>query len=72
MKILNVQWFNNVGIVTIDNGFEIKTYIKQVEGFDEQEDIQTGAILTGPGSTGSKKYIVCPQCHYQIILEAIR
>ena len=41
MKILNVQWFNNVGIVTIDNGFEIKTYIKQVEGFDEQEDIQS-------------------------------
>lgn len=38
----------------------------------EQEDVQTGAILTGPGSTGSKKYIVCPQCHYQIILEAIR
>jgi hypothetical protein len=40
MKILNVQWFNNIGIVTIDNGFEIKTYIKAVKGFNEQEDIQ--------------------------------
>lgn len=40
MKILNVQWFNNVGIVTIDNGFEIKTYINAVKGFNEKEDIQ--------------------------------
>ena len=41
IKILNVQWFNNVGIVTINNGREIKTYIKQVDGFDEQEDIES-------------------------------
>ena len=40
IKILNVQWFNNVGIVTIHNGFEVKTYIKVVKGFNEQEDIQ--------------------------------
>lgn len=40
MKILNVQWFNNVGVVTIDNGFEVKTYIKAVQGFNEQEDVQ--------------------------------
>lgn len=40
MKILNVEWFNNVGVVTIDNGFEIKTYIKAVRGFNQKEDIQ--------------------------------
>ena len=40
MKVLNVQWFNNVGIVTIDNGFEIKTYIKEVKGLNEEQDIQ--------------------------------
>ena len=40
IKILNVQWFGNVGIVTIDNGFEVKTYIKQIAGFDEKQDIQ--------------------------------
>jgi hypothetical protein len=40
VKILNVQWFNNVGIVTIDNGFEVKTYTKAVQGFNEQEDVQ--------------------------------
>ena len=38
----------------------------------EQEDIQTGAVLISPLSTGSKKYIVCPQCNHQIILEAQR
>lgn len=40
IKILNVQWFNNIGMVTIDNGFEIKTYIKTVRGFNEEEDIK--------------------------------
>ena len=29
MKILDVQWFSDIGIVTIDNGYEIKTYIKK-------------------------------------------
>ncbi len=39
-KILNVEWFNDIGIVTIDNGFEIKTYIKKVSGFNEKADIE--------------------------------
>ena len=38
----------------------------------EQEDIQIGAVLISPLSTDSKKYIVCPQCNYKIILEATR
>lgn len=41
MKILNIEWFDNVGIITIDNGFEIKTYIGAGEGISEQEDIQS-------------------------------
>lgn len=40
VKILNVQWFNDVGIVTIDNGYEIKTYVKKVSGCNENQDIQ--------------------------------
>lgn len=40
MKVLNVEWFNKVGIVTIDNGYEIKTYIKDIKGFDEKQDIK--------------------------------
>lgn len=40
VKILNVQWFNDVGMVTIDNGYEIKTYIKKVSGCSEKQDIQ--------------------------------
>ena len=39
-KILNVEWFNDIGIVTIDNGFEINTYIKKVSGFNEKDDIE--------------------------------
>ena len=46
MKILNVEQFNNVGIVTIDNGFEIKTYIKEIDGFNEEGDIQN-IIMSG-------------------------
>ena len=38
----------------------------------EQEDIQIGSVLISPLSTGNKKYIVCPQCNYKIILEAPR
>lgn len=38
----------------------------------EQEDVQIGTVLISPVSTGNKKYIICPQCHYQIILEATR
>lgn len=40
MKILNVEWINNIGIVTIDTGTEIKTYIKSVKGFNEKVDTQ--------------------------------
>lgn len=39
-KILNVQWFDCVGLVTIDDGYEIKTYCKCVNGIDEKQDIQ--------------------------------
>lgn len=38
--ILNVKWFNDVGIVTIFNGRETRTYIKKVEGKDEKYDIE--------------------------------
>lgn len=39
-KILDIQWFGDVGIVTINNGFEIKTYIKKIAGLNEEEDVQ--------------------------------
>lgn len=39
-EILNVRWFNNVGIVTIFNGRETRTYVKKIEGFDEEYDIK--------------------------------
>ena len=39
-KILNVQWFDCVGLVTIDDGYEIKTYCKRVNKIDEEQDIQ--------------------------------
>ena len=39
-EILNVKWFNDVGIVTIFNGREIRTYIKKVEGKGEKYDIE--------------------------------
>ena len=39
-EVLNVKWFNDVGIVTIFNGREIKTYVKKVEGKNEQDDIK--------------------------------
>lgn len=31
IKILNVQWICDIGIVTIDNGYEIKTYMKYID-----------------------------------------
>ncbi len=39
-EVLNVKWFNDVGIVTIFNGREVRTYIKKVEGKNEQNDIR--------------------------------
>lgn len=39
-EVLNVKWFNDVGIVTITNGIEERTYVKKVEGKNEQDDIR--------------------------------
>lgn len=39
-EVLNVKWFNDIGIVTIFNGREIRTYVKKVEGKNEQDDIR--------------------------------
>lgn len=39
-EVLDVRWFNDVGIVTIFNGREVRTYIKKVEGKNEQDDIR--------------------------------
>lgn len=39
-EVLNVKWFNDVGIVTIFNGREVRTYVKKVEGKNEQGDIK--------------------------------
>lgn len=40
MKILNVEWLNNIGIVTVESETKIKTYIKDVPGISEEFDIQ--------------------------------
>lgn len=39
-EVLDVKWFNDVGIVTIFNGREVRTYVKKVEGKNEQDDIR--------------------------------
>ena len=39
-EVLNVKWFNDVGVVTIFNGREVRTYVKKVEGRNEQDDIR--------------------------------
>ena len=39
-EVLDVRWFNDVGIVTITNGIEERTYIKKVEGKNEKDDIR--------------------------------
>ena len=39
-EVLNVKWFNDVGIVTIFNGRELRTYVKKVKGENEQDDIR--------------------------------
>lgn len=39
MKILNVMWFNKVGIVRVEDEFDgIKYYIKDVDGLNEEAD----------------------------------
>jgi len=40
MKILDVMWFGNVGIARVDSFGEIKYYIKEVDGLDEEHDKQ--------------------------------
>lgn len=57
-EILNVKWFNDVGIVTIFNGREVRTYIKKVEGKNEQDDIRD--II----SWGSR---ICPETLKEIL-----
>lgn len=43
-KILDVYWFcaghGNVGIVRVDDGFEIKYYVGQCSGIDAEKDAQ--------------------------------
>ena len=39
-EVLDVRWFNDVGIVTIFNGREVRTYVKNVEGKNEKDDIR--------------------------------
>lgn len=39
MKILDVVWFNKVGIVRVEDEYDgIKYYIKDVVGLNEEED----------------------------------
>lgn len=39
MKILDVIWFNKVGIVRVEDEYEgIKYYIKDVDGLNEEDD----------------------------------
>ncbi len=39
MKILNVLWFNYVGIVQVETEVgEIKYYINQIDGWNEEDD----------------------------------
>lgn len=40
IKILNVTWVCDIGIVTIHNGHEVKTYMKKVSGLNEEKDIE--------------------------------
>jgi len=41
--VKKVSWVNTIdgtlGFVTIDNGFDIKTYVKLVKGMSEKDDI---------------------------------
>jgi hypothetical protein len=42
MKFLSVAWFNRVGIVRCEGDLpgDIRYYIKEVEGWSEESDIQ--------------------------------
>jgi hypothetical protein len=39
MKILDVSWCNDYGFVTIDNGYEVKTYMGKAEYMLEEQNI---------------------------------
>jgi hypothetical protein len=40
MKLLDIVWFNKVGIARVEDAFDgVKYYIKDVEGLDEELDI---------------------------------
>jgi len=39
-KILGAVWFNQIGIVLINNGFENKAYIGTGSGIFEEDDIE--------------------------------
>ena len=39
MKILDVSWCSEYGFVTIDNGYEVKTYMGKIGIAPEQENI---------------------------------
>jgi hypothetical protein len=43
MKLLGVEWFNNVGIVRCEGDLpgDIRYYIKAVDGYDEVADTHT-------------------------------
>lgn len=46
-----VRWFNGrscVGIVRVNNGYEVKYYIGVAKGYDEDEDVQ---FITAFGTT---------------------
>lgn len=41
MKILDVRWFNKVGIVKVDDEYSgVRYYIRHIEGQDEVHDKQ--------------------------------
>lgn len=41
MKFLDVRWFNDIGIVRVEDEYEgIKYFIKYSVGYDEEEDIK--------------------------------
>lgn len=40
MKIVDAFWLNNIGFVKVDNGFESKVYVGQIQGYGEQQDAE--------------------------------
>lgn len=68
MKILDVRWFNTVGIVRVEHlDGEIRYYIKEVVGYDEANDklsiAQWGS--TFPKAAGDVLFGVMPCLTYE-------